>query len=580
MQISEHNKMQDRYSSLPFDSDDSNETHSFQLGLTKILAQNSLQQFAVSPSFDTDLQLAFGNNIAVDSLQTSWVDGEFVFPEIEVVNSAEINYARGAFAQENSTIYLAQEFLASNQNNPDVVTNVLLEEYGHFVDSQLNLDDSSGDEGAIFAALVLEEDPTNTELQQLQNEDDTAIVTINGRAIEIEQSFTNLINGLGGESGFGEDFIERNDDGSSSFINITSIFEDGINFFGDIYQGFYINNNGNITFDSSLATFTPTDLTSYKIIAPFFADVDTREDNIETSEGGNSTGTNLVYYDFDTEADAITITWDDVGKFSNQTTPNAFQLILKDLGNQNFKIEFRYEEIQWTVGGASEDVYARVGLSAGNGSDFLELPFSNNLEMLLNLEAGTNINSPGRFVFSVIDGEPDVGTFSLMPTDSLHRFYQYEKGYHLYTSDESEIQVINGRGAAAREGYEYQYEYEKFTVLTDDKDLLTGETIEGVKPIYRFFNTDTGEHLYTIDEEEKNNIIDNLNNYTFEGAKFYAFDSPLENFETLPVYRMLNGQSGSHLYTSDLNEINYIDNNLSHFSMENDGEAVFYVFEL
>ena len=148
-------------------------------------------------------------------------------------------------------------------------------------------------------------------------------------------------------------------------VDLTGVFEGGINFYGEIYDKFYVNNNGNITFDGPLATFTPTDLASEKIIAPFFADVDTRENNIETSPGGNSQGTNLVYYDVNPGAGEITVTWDDVGKYPNETIPNAFQLILRDLTEEgeensqeavrNYEIEFRYEEIQWTVGGASED---------------------------------------------------------------------------------------------------------------------------------------------------------------------------------------------------------------------------------
>ncbi|MDJ0590069.1 MAG: hypothetical protein QNJ72_08765 [Pleurocapsa sp. MO_226.B13] len=43
---------------------------------------------------------------------------------------------------------------------------------------------------------------------------------------------------------------------------------------------------------------------------------------------------------------------------------------------------------------------------------------------------------------------------------------------------------------------------------------------------------------------------------------------------------MLNTQSGAHLFSSDRNEINYLETNQPHFTMENNGEAVFYVFEL
>ena len=68
--------------------------------------------------------------------------------------------------------------------------------------------------------------------------------------------------------------LGANDDGSTGLVNLGF----GINFFGNGFNQTYINNNGNITFDGSMSTFTPFAITnnSRKIIAPFFADVDTR----------------------------------------------------------------------------------------------------------------------------------------------------------------------------------------------------------------------------------------------------------------------------------------------------------------
>ena len=225
--------------------------------------------------------------------------------------------------------------------------------------------------------------------------------------------YSPLINGLGGNAGFGENFLGRNDDESTQFIDISSVFEDGLNYFGINYQGFYINNNGNITFNAPLEEYTPfaiTGNTGIPIIAPFFADVDTRPGYLVTSPGGNSIGSNLVYWDIDPEADTVTITWDDVGQYIDDNTsgtiPNAFQLVLRDLGAQHFHMEFRYEEIQWTVGGASGNEYARIGYSAANGENFLELPQSGNNQQLLELETASNIEHPGRYIFSVINGIP------------------------------------------------------------------------------------------------------------------------------------------------------------------------------
>src|SRR3954466_12778429 len=51
-----------------------------------------------------------------------------------------------------------------------------------------------------------------------------------------------------------------------------------INFFGVNYSNVWVNNNGNITFNSALSTYTPYMIAqnSIPMFAPFFADVDTR----------------------------------------------------------------------------------------------------------------------------------------------------------------------------------------------------------------------------------------------------------------------------------------------------------------
>ena len=153
-----------------------------------VVAKNLLQQFAAQSNFESYLKLAFGNDIDIDLLKASWTAGEFAFPEIEIVNRADINNANGAFAADANKIYLAQEFLIENVNNIDAVQKIVLEEYGHFIDSQLNVVDALGDEGAIFAALVQGEELRESDLLRLKNENDTAVVVLDGKEVAIEQN--------------------------------------------------------------------------------------------------------------------------------------------------------------------------------------------------------------------------------------------------------------------------------------------------------------------------------------------------------------------------------------------------------
>ncbi|MGL6344297.1 MAG: hypothetical protein ACRC80_34770 [Waterburya sp.] len=168
----------------------------------------------------------------------------------------------------------------------------------------------------------------------------------------------------------------------------------------------------------------------------------------------------------------------------------------------------------------------------------------------------------------------DVFAYDATP---VHRFFQYQKGFHFYTADENEKQNVIDRS----DNNELQYNYESvaYRVLSQNVDTLTGAKIDGALPVYRFFNRQTGAHLYTIDENEKNFIIDNLSNYNFENIAYYAFASEPENIETIPLYRMLNTQSGSHLFTSDRHEFDTIDTNLPHFQVEGNGGVTFYVLE-
>ncbi|MDJ0647421.1 MAG: Calx-beta domain-containing protein [Xenococcaceae cyanobacterium MO_188.B19] len=155
-----------------------------------ILVKDVLQQFVNEPDFTDKMQLAFGENTDGSQLRASWQAGEFIFPQIEIVNATDLNGANGAFARDTNKIYLAQEFLLANQSDIDVVAAVLLEEYGHSVDSEINSVDAPGDEGAIFAALVQGEKLDESELQLLRNEDDRAVVIIAGEVNHIEQALS------------------------------------------------------------------------------------------------------------------------------------------------------------------------------------------------------------------------------------------------------------------------------------------------------------------------------------------------------------------------------------------------------
>lgn len=143
--------------------------------------------------------------------------------------------------------------------------------------------------------------------------------------------------------GLGDVIMGRNDDGSSSVQSL------GFNFtlYGQTYNSFYINNNGNVTFTGSLGQYTPDGLTGANrpIISPFFADVDTRPAN-----GGQ------VYLRRD--GNQLFVTWDQVGYYNQHTDKlDSFQLVLRgddaDIAYGEGKIGFFYKNMAWETGDAS-----------------------------------------------------------------------------------------------------------------------------------------------------------------------------------------------------------------------------------
>ena len=206
-----------------------------------------------------------------------------------------------------------------------------------------------------------------------------------------------------------------NDDGSvSAQLGFTA------NFYGTTVSAVSVNNNGNVTFDSPLGTFTPFDFTTSGnvIVAPFLADVDTR-----------GVGSSPVTYGDGVLPDGTThyfcVNWVNVGYFGEHVDKlNSFQLILlqpaADAGSGNFTITFNYDQLTWETGDASGGsngfggTPAAVGFSGGDGvvgHDYVQ-PGSFTSGALLDGNGSTglihnSLNSGGqlgRYVFAVING--------------------------------------------------------------------------------------------------------------------------------------------------------------------------------
>ena len=216
-----------------------------------------------------------------------------------------------------------------------------------------------------------------------------------------------LVNGLDGSAGFGEGTLAVGNNNSLS-VDITSVFgSQGLSFLGDSYTQVFVNNNGNLTFAGALGSSSGTIGSNFPQISPFWSDVDTRGGTgLTPTSGGNSTGSNRVYYDLDTVNQIFTVTWDDVGRFNSQTNPlNAFQVQLIQASG-GFDIIFRYESVRWAQDSGS------AGIAVANGQ-FVSLPASGSESALrqLNTEPG-NFGVTGVYQFGIRNGTGGNDTLS------------------------------------------------------------------------------------------------------------------------------------------------------------------------
>ncbi|MDP9824995.1 M4 family metallopeptidase [Kineosporia succinea] len=217
-----------------------------------------------------------------------------------------------------------------------------------------------------------------------------------------------------------QNILGRNDDSSTDRIDLPF----SVNFFGNTHNSLYVNNNGNVTFDQPMNTFTPFALTSdidRPIIAPFFADVDTR--NLRSD---------VVTYGASADGKTFCANWAGagVGYYGGRADKLVrAQLLLTDRSQDpggrpgDFDIVMNYGQAQWETGDASGGsgglggTAVRAGYSAGTGvaGTFDEFPNSGVNGAFLDgsptalVDGRRDSSMDGRYVFRVRSGQVPVG---------------------------------------------------------------------------------------------------------------------------------------------------------------------------
>ena len=75
---------------------------------------------------------------------------------------------------------------------------------------------------------------------------------------------------------------------------------------------------------------------------------------------------------------------------------------------------------------------------------------------------------------------------------------------------------------------------------------------ETASPVFRFFNTQTGTHFYTISTTDRDTVLARWPQFEYEGTVFYAYTTQVA--DTKPVYRFFDTLTSTHFYTQSDSE--------------------------
>ncbi|PIN93179.1 hypothetical protein AB205_0035040 [Aquarana catesbeiana] len=208
------------------------------------------------------------------------------------------------------------------------------------------------------------------------------------------------------------------DDGGSSII----YSDREITLFGRNCSYFYVNNNGLLSFHSSISQFVPQALPvalGNPFLAIFWADVNNAlagdiyyRQSTDPSLLSRATSDVRTYFhgvNF-TSRWVLVATWHRVAYYGSSTNKvNTFQAVLTTDGNQTFLL-YNYADIQWpsTQGNGSyyDGPLALAGLNSGYNTGYYTLPGSLT-PSIANLSSTSNVNMTGRWAFKVDQPHPE-----------------------------------------------------------------------------------------------------------------------------------------------------------------------------
>jgi hypothetical protein len=154
---------------------------------------------------------------------------------------------------------------------------------------------------------------------------------------------------------------------------------------------------------------------------------------------------------------------------------------------------------------------------------------------------------PGQIAPKSAYASGDIARKALAVGITAYRFYNTRSGAHFYTVNATERDHVRNNLSPP-----YNYEGDAFRVAS--------AYAPGLSPVHRFYNTRNGVHFYTISEAERAYVVANLKHYTYEGVAYHA--SEVAGANLIPFHRFYVPSKGFHFYTASEQEKNHIIANL------------------
>lgn len=134
----------------------------------------------------------------------------------------------------------------------------------------------------------------------------------------------------------------------------------------------------------------------------------------------------------------------------------------------------------------------------------------------------------------------------------IYRFFNTYNSSHFYTASASE------RDNIIQNLPQYQFEGNGFGSNATEEN--------GGTAVFRFYNTLTGTHFFTASADERQNIASTLPQFIDEGVAYYAYTE--SNNSNIELYRFYNTSNGTHFYTTSGEERDNIIQTIGHYIFE------------